>query len=496
MSPGSRTDTILIVDDDPSIRQALAELLGDAGYKVETAADAGETFVKIGHSPPDLIVLDVLLPGEDGFDIAARLKSTGKTGDIPIVFLTCKDELEYKVKGFKLGAVDYITKPITPDEALARIKTHLTLRNLQKRLEEKNRRLQQEIAERKQAEAKLTETFQLLETTLNSTHMLVVYLDQRFNFVWVNRAYAQADDRDPSFFPGKNHFDLYPDPGNKEIFDRVVETGEPYFAYAKPFEYPEQPKRGATYWDWSLIPIKDSAGQVTGLVFTLVDISRRVRAEEQIKASLREKELLLKEIHHRVKNNLQVINSLLSLQANQLKDRESAAILREIRNRVFSIALVHEKLYESEDLTNINFGEYIHTLTANLLETFPPGPPAVKLEMITDDLFLQVDKAIPCALIVNELVINALKYAFIDGRQGEISIELKTAAAGEEVALMVTDNGPGLPDAFDIENVETLGMQIIRALVGQLHGSLRIDTSKGTKFTLRFPIKDGNDTAG
>jgi len=143
----------------------------------------------------------------------------------------------------------------------------------------------QDITERKRSEKELHETTGLLETILEHTHILVAFLDSQFNFVRVNRAYAEADERRPSFFAGKNHFDLYPNEENEEIFRRVVETGIPYFAYAKSFEYADHPKRGISYWDWSLVPIKNQQGIVSGLVLTLADVTARKQAEEALQAS-------------------------------------------------------------------------------------------------------------------------------------------------------------------------------------------------------------------
>jgi PAS domain S-box-containing protein len=139
-----------------------------------------------------------------------------------------------------------------------------------------------DITERKQAAEALGQTTQLLESILEHTPALMAYLDPQFNFIRVNRAYAEADEREPAFFPGKNHFDLFPDPENEAIFRRVVETAQPYFVYAKPFEYPEHPERGVSYWDWSLIPIQDASGAVTGLILTLADVTERVRAELEL----------------------------------------------------------------------------------------------------------------------------------------------------------------------------------------------------------------------
>jgi PAS domain S-box-containing protein len=144
-----------------------------------------------------------------------------------------------------------------------------------------------DITRRKSAEKVVRETNRLLETLIDSTHVLIAYLDSQFNFIRVNRAYADADERDKSFFPGKNHFDLFPDEDNKRIFERVRKTGEPHFAYAKPFRYAEHPERGVTYWDWSLIPLKDSEAKVIGLILTISNITQRVRAEQALKQSER-----------------------------------------------------------------------------------------------------------------------------------------------------------------------------------------------------------------
>jgi len=168
-----------------------------------------------------------------------------------------------------------------------------------------------DITERKKTEEALQKTTEILEKIFSNTHLMIAYLDKNFNFVRVNRTYADADDRVPEFFEGKNHFDLYPNEENKAIFQNVVETGEPYFAYAKPFKYAEHPERGVTYWDWSLLPVKGEDGKVKELILCIINVTERKKAEKEIEKKMKElekfyemavgRELRMKELKGQIK---------------------------------------------------------------------------------------------------------------------------------------------------------------------------------------------------
>jgi two-component sensor histidine kinase len=214
----------------------------------------------------------------------------------------------------------------------------------------------------------------------------------------------------------------------------------------------------------------------------------RKKAQEQIKASLREKEILLKEIHHRVKNNLQIISSLLNLQAEYLKDTQTIAIFKDSQNRIQSMAIVHEKLYQSEDLATINLSDYIQDLVSNLSYSYEVNLESIVFKIDVEDVLLDIDTAIPCGLIINELISNSLKYAFPRGKSGEIWIKLKSSAKNQ-LRLIVSDNGMGLPENFDFNNTESLGLQLVDALTIQLKGTIEIDRARGTKFLITFPYK-------
>jgi PAS domain S-box-containing protein len=219
------------------------------------------------------------------------------------------------------------------------------------------------------------------------------------------------------------------------------------------------------------------------------DITEEKRAQEEIKATLKEKELLLKEIHHRVKNNLQVVSSLLYLQSEHIKDEQSLATIKESQNRVKSMALVHEQLYQPEGLARVNFTEYIRNLATYLLRSYGVNPDAITLKINADDVSLGIDTAIPCGLIINELVSNSVKHAFPAGkargdRESEIRIDLH--ADDSKLTLTVSDNGVGLPGDLDFRNTESLGLHLVNTLTRQLEGTIELDRSGGTAFEITF----------
>lgn len=229
----------------------------------------------------------------------------------------------------------------------------------------------------------------------------------------------------------------------------------------------------------------DETGNAVRMVGITMDITASKQAAEQIKASLKEKEVLLKEIHHRVKNNLQIISSLLNLQSDYVKNHQTLDILKVCQNRVISMALIHEQLYQSEDLAQIDFAEYIENLATNLLTSYERDTNAIALKLNIDDIKLNIDTAIPCGLIINELISNSLKYAFIPGKSGEISISFHVKS-DNQLQLSISDNGIGLPVDLDINNLDSLGLQLVTALTSQLEGTLEINNNIGTQFIISF----------
>ncbi|YAG17814.1 histidine kinase [Nostoc sp. DSM 114161] len=234
--------------------------------------------------------------------------------------------------------------------------------------------------------------------------------------------------------------------------------------------------------------IRESSTEPKYFIAVIEDISDRKHSQEQIKASLLEKEVLLKEIYHRVKNNLQVISSLLNLQSGYIKNKDDLVIFQQSQQRIASIALIHEKLYQSQDLARINFREYTQDLVVSLLTAYEVNEDAIAVTInIDEDVLLGLDTAIPCSLIIHELVSNSLKYAFPTGRNGSINIELHLIG-DNNFLLKVSDDGVGLPSNFDFKKIASLGLQLVDALTYQLAGTIDIKGENGVEWQLKFPF--------
>jgi two-component sensor histidine kinase len=210
--------------------------------------------------------------------------------------------------------------------------------------------------------------------------------------------------------------------------------------------------------------------------------------EERLQTSLQEKEALLKEIHHRVKNNLQIISSLLNLQTAHLKDPAALTVLAESQNRVRAMGLVHETLYGSENLGRVDVARYLESLCASLFRAFGVDPGRVRLQLRVADVPLDLDRAIPCGLLVNELVSNSLKYAFPAERRGQVVVELCQSSPGA-CTLVVADDGVGLPPDLDFRQTSSLGLQLVCGLAQQLGAIVELERTQGARFAISFCLE-------
>jgi PAS domain S-box-containing protein len=342
-----------------------------------------------------------------------------------------------------------------------------------------------DITERKRAEEALAESEKLyrslFQNMMNGFAYCRMHFDDEgrpsdFTYLSVNEAFETQTGL--KNVVGKRVTEVIPgirkaSPELFEIYGRVARGGKPerFEDYIDPLKM------------WFTVSVYSPQPDFFVAVFDV--ITERKRAEEALRASLKEKETLLREIHHRVKNNMQIISSLFNLQAVHIKDPDALRALREGQNRIRSMALIHEKLYKSHDLSKVEFASYIRSLSTYLFQFFKVNPARVRLESDLQDIHLDINSAIPCGLLVNELVSNALKHAFPEERRGVISIGLRREDDGT-IRLRVADDGVGLPEDFDIRRSASFGLQIVDLLIGQLDGRIEVDKKLGTSFTISF----------
>ena len=229
----------------------------------------------------------------------------------------------------------------------------------------------------------------------------------------------------------------------------------------------------------------DEKGNPLRMAGTILDITDRRESEEQLKANVREKEVLLREIHHRVKNNLQLMGSMLALQADAKSDTSVADILKDNERRIWSMALVHETLYRTENFGTCVGSEYFESLLDNFQAGNGGFASNILLERELGDFSLGIDSAINCGLILNELISNSIKHAFPKGSEGTVKVSIRSLA-GEQLELVVSDDGVGVPKGFDLENVSSFGLDLIKMLVDELRGQISVDAGMGTRFRITF----------
>ena len=344
---------------------------------------------------------------------------------------------------------------------------------------------QKEITERLEAERKL----RLLAQTIASAKDCVMLTDLEDTILYVNDAFMTTYGYEEEEILGKKIDMLRGPEVPQEVKEKILPATLSGGWYG---EIMNRRKDGSVFPVelWTSVVRNDDEDPVA-LVGVARDVTERRKAEEQIRTSLREKEVLLKEIHHRVKNNLQVVSSLLNLQSQHIKDGEMLRVFKESQNRVRSMALIHEKLYQSSNLAEISFGDYVRDLATQLFRSYSVSAAGVSLEVDANNVHLGIDRAIPCGIIVNELVSNSLKYGFPDRREGTVYIRLHPSAE-DTVQLVVGDTGVGLPEGLDIEKTDSLGLKLVKMLTGQISGDLKVvrngsrPRETGAEFVITF----------
>lgn len=342
-----------------------------------------------------------------------------------------------------------------------------------------------DITERKQTEAALRQSELSLRGIFEQSALGIFIADQSGHYIKVNPAleemlgYSAAELANMSFCDFTHPEDA---PQNWQLFQEVLNGQREHYRLEKRYIH----RNGQVFWcRLAVSSVRDPEGKNLFTIGISEDITEEKRAELQIQAALQEKEILLREVHHRVKNNLQIISSLLRLQADQIKSRKYARVFKDAGSRIQAMSLIHEGLYQSTNLAAVDLNQYLHNLISNLFHSYGVNPESIRASIRAEGIRLSIDDAVLCGLIINELVTNSLKYAFPKGGSGEIRVLFSQTR--KYTQLQVSDNGIGLPPDFDFKETQSLGLQLVATLTDQLEGKIELKNKAGTTFIITFP---------
>jgi len=495
-NPGVLMETekgkILIADDNLENLHFLHKLLKENGYTVRALPEKGLDIRALVDDIPDCIILDIDLPEKNGVILCGRIKSEPALADIPVIFVSRLDETDNISDAFNAGGVDYILKPFRIEEVLAKIKNHVAMSRMKIRLEEIVRERTIELTRTNSLLVDTVEEYKCILKDLqeNETLLLTIALN-------IPNSYLAIIEKDYTigFASGQEFKKIGVDPWRliglpiEKVFgDKTVFVKEHFNKAFSGIESSFELYFNKQYQYYKTVPLVNTSGDVQRILTVAENITERKEAEIRIRDSLHEKETLLREIHHRVKNNMQLVSSLLAIKAaDSSGDYGLESIFRTLQSRIFSMSLVHEKLYHYKHFSKINFREYIKELIAEIQKTFTDADSGrrVVFNVDLDNEYLSIEKAIPCGLILNELVMNSFKHAFIKQNDCRIDVGFKKDDAGI-FSLSVQDNGTGLPADFDLTTSDSMGMVLLRELTSQLHGEIILNSGGGAGFSILF----------
>ena len=473
MNQGRKGISLLYIDEDQDLLLSGKEFLEKRhGFEVTTAENAEVAIHLICQISYDVIISAYGLPMMDGIELLKHLREAGDT--TPFILLTGKGGENLAVEALSAGADFYILKTGDPKVQYADLTNKIEFAVSRRRTEKALSESQKKIAES-------FETLKLKDFALESSVNGCVITDISGIITFINPAllkifgYTRSDD-----VVGRNAlvFCQYPDEV-LQIFTTVQETGD------WTGELNGVRKDGNfIVIIGSIYLIRDVSENPIGMFGSFIDITENKALEQQIKISLSEKETLLREIHHRVKNNLQIISSLLNMQARQVDHPETLEVLRESQDRVKTMALVHEHLYQGENISQISIENYFKSLGMMLLKNYAVAGKNIMFEVRVPPISLDLNTVIPLGLIMNEIITNSLKYAFIDKESGRIRISASDNP--DTFTLIVSDDGVGIGEE-NLQSPETLGFRLIHGLTRQIRGTVMVDGKNGTTYTLNIP---------
>jgi two-component sensor histidine kinase/DNA-binding response OmpR family regulator len=452
---------ILLVDDNPDDLESITRQLEREfpGVKVEQASAPEQFDRALEAGQFKLVITDFRLQWIDGLAVLRAVKR--RFPYHPVIMFTATGTQEVALEAMKSGLDDYIIKsPEHYEQLISSVRDGL----------------QRGETERRGADLQIR-----LEHLLGWINLGVFRADSGGGLLECNAAFLRLLGAD-SLEAARDVF------AREFAVDMVIDNSPLEKSVMSPAREVRVPLPDGERWflvEEVIVTTASGQRMVDGVA---EDITERKKVNLQIEAALREKEALLRELFHRVKNNLQVVSSLLNLQSESLTDEQAIEMFRESRHRIHSMALIHERLYQAKDLARINIEQYVHDLASELFFAYGVSAEQIGLvvEINTDGAIMDIEKAVPVGLIINELLTNALKYAFPEGRAGKLTVRIEPLP-GDMLKMTVADDGVGLPPGIDVNDPATLGLQLVSTLAEQLRGRLEARSQSGTAFSITFP---------
>mgnify|MGYP001791287311 CR=1 FL=1 len=461
--------TILIVEDDAIAQLTFLQYLRDLGYEnVVTVNNGSDALKTIESSSIDLIFLDIRIRGEmDGVDTAKQIQK--KTSDLPLIFLTASTDRQTIQRAMDCQPYSIIYKPYDLAILQKSISGALNYKTYHDKVNQLNSR-------------------HMLDQILDAADVGICVTNDQGRFVRVNKAYCAIYGYSEQELIGQPFTIVLPENIHKyaETLHREYLAGETEESNGEWQVLDKQGNQKDVYVTAGRLTTED--GQQYKIT-TVTDVTERKQDVRKLTQALDEKDSYAREIHHRVKNNINIISGLLYLQAEKVKDRPFVYdLFHESISRIKSLSLIHEQLYRNDNYTSINLKEYVHSLVGNVESTFRDKAQQISIIQEISAIPLDVDKAIACGLVINEVLPNSYKYAFtVDKNHSSAQIRIQAYAEDEAMHIIINDNGVGLPAEFDLEKSNSLGFQLIANLTRQLNGKLELSSREGTKMHLQFP---------
>lgn len=468
------------------IEMAMEALGKFAQYKAEDFLDSVKNtrsnafnmmYLFVGLAVFTAVLLALFITRSCTYPIGILKRATEKIGRGQLdttINITSKDEIGQLAASINKMAEDLADITRSRNDRTAELESAVELLN-------------DEVNEHRKARNALRESEEQFRTLVEQSPVSIQIMDPDGRTIQVNRAWQKlwgltlSDLADYNMLKDRQLEQL----GIMSYIKKAF-SGEPAFIPAAEYDAHKTLSKGEKRWVQARVyPVKGESGDIRMVVLTHEDITERKLAEDKVSASLREKEVLLKEIHHRVKNNMAVISSLLKLQANRVKDDRAREMFIDSIGRIQSMAMIHEKLYRAEDLARVDFRAYMKEMIASMFTSYRLSPGKIALHMDIENVSMSIDDAIPFGLIINELLSNCLKYAFPEDRKGNIRVELYEND-DNEIELTVSDDGVGMPEWLDLENADSLGLSLVNALTTQLQGRIELNRENGTAFKISF----------